>query len=279
MLVASVNKGPTLDRWADTVAPTTIGFQTSAAPNDTGGSSGYVRVGRKWFNWDDINSGYGSARDIKEKGSTYTEATFHASPKVIASFTGFYVARLKRLIKDSKGKPITPYFEEYGKSSMQKNESCAGAASSALNTAWINAFKRNIPALKKYGQQNNIPELANIPDNAAKLMMAFVKKNHLKQQTDPRVMVRTQSPGAAMLTVFNAVQGDPMQSLTWNRTPRWYVKPSWSPHAGQRVRDKNHPTWIGLGTPYTILDNPNNVKAKSFVSERLPLSDFAAALK
>lgn len=268
----------TVSGWYEAVGKRSIGFQTSAGPTSTGGSSGYVRVGKQWMEYNWVRGGYGSSEDIRQHYGTLTEATFLVSEPEMAAFSAFYHARHHKLIKDSKGQPIDPQWNNPGPSNM-KREGCAGAASSGLNPAWVKAFKRNLAAIKQYGQQNNIPELANAPANAAELMKQFINRTGCRQQTDPRVLVRTHSTSADMLTVFNGgVQGDPIQNLEWNRKVQWYIKPSWSPNAGQRVRDKNNPNWSGLGSPHTILDNPNSKPAKSYMTERIGLSAFGQAL-
>ena len=90
--------------------------------------------------------------------------------------------------------------------------------------------------------------------------------------------MRVNTPTASMITVFNSVDGDPQQTLRWNREVKWHVKGPGSPNAGQRVRDRYHLPWSGTGTPWTIYDAAPGEHYDSFRSERLGLRQFINAL-
>ncbi len=280
MLVTTVDRGqPAMQSWYETVGSRSIGFQASMGPSAGSTGSGYLRVGDEWMSYDWVRGGgsYGH-EDIRQHSGALTEATFMVNPEELAAFKAFYHARNKKLIKGRDGKVIDPQWRNPGTCDL-KTEACAGAASSSLNPAWVSAFGRSLAEIKAYGQANNLPALANAPANAAKLISDFLKRTGAHQQADPRALVRIHSPAADLLTVFNSGLGaNPQESLKWARDIQWYVKPSWSDHPGQRVRDKNHKVWIGLGTPATILDLHATEKSPSFKAERLSLTQFAGGL-
>jgi hypothetical protein len=282
MLVTAVDRNtPAMQAWYDAVAPQSVGFQASMGPaaGGYGTGSGYLRVGTEWMSYNWVRGGqWGSKENIRDHSDTLTEATFLVNPQEMAAFKAFYYARNKMLIKGRDGKVINPNFRNPGKCDL-KNEACAGAASSALNPAWLTAFSRSLREIKAFGQANNVPELANAPDNAAQLLSAFLKRTGAHQQADPRALVRLHSTSADMLTVFNASLGsNPQETLKWARDIQWYVKDAYSSHPGQRVRDKNHKVWLGLGNPSTILDLHASEKSTSFKAERLDLGTFARGL-
>ena len=275
LLVTGVNR-TNLRKWNDKIGKNTIGFQTCAAVNDTGSSSGYVRIGETWMDYDWVRgSTYsGGACAMTGKTSRLTEATYFVTPQEMKAFRAFYHARNRYLIKDSKGNAIDPNWNYPGPSNI-KREGCAGAASSALNPAWVKAFKRNLTKIKAYGQQNNIAELKNVPDNAADLLLGFIQRAEAKQQTDPRNLIRHHATTADMLTVFNQGYGsDMMQALKWNRKVSWYTSYS----SGRRYRDRDNPNWVGLGKNHTIFDLGPGESSKTYQTQRMTLSSFAHSL-
>lgn len=276
LLVTAIDRR-NVNTWNDKVGKHSVGFCTSAGVNSTGSSSGYVRVGSEWMSYSWVRGGSSSwgKEPITQHSSQLTEATFLVNDAELKAFKAFYYARNKSLIKDSRGNPINPGWVNPGKSNM-KTEGCAGAASSGLNKSWVNAFKRNLASIKAYGRQNNIPELANAPDNAAQLLKAFINRVGAKQQTDPRTLVRHHAPTSDMITIFN--QGfteNPMQSVKWNRKIQWYT----SYRTGRRYRDRNNPNWNGMGYNNTIFDLAPGERAKpTWNASRMTLSDFANSL-
>lgn len=276
MLVTAVERNSdSIRAWYDTVGQQSIGFQASMGPTAGSVGSGYVRVGKEFMTYSWVRGeGYsGGSEDIHNHYGQLTEATYLVTPQEMAAFRAFYHARNRKLIKDGKGRAIDPEWKNPGKCNL-KQEACAGAASSALNTAWVKYFGRSLSAIKAYGQANNIPELANAPDNSARLIRDFMSRTGARQQADPRALVRVHSPSADLLTVFNSNLGQrPIDSLKWARDVQWYTKPS-----GQRVRDKWHKVWTGMGTPYTIMDLHSSETNKTFKAERVELRDFAGGL-
>jgi len=276
MLVSAVDRA-NVNTWADKIGQRSIGFCTSAGCNSTGSSSGYVRIGNEWmsYGWVRGSTSTWDKKPITEQTSTLTESTFLVSSAEMKAFKGFYYARNSKLIKNAKGQTLDPSWVNPGKSNL-KTEGCAGAASSALNKGWVANFKRSLPTIRAYGQANNIPELAQIPDNAAQLLRGFIKRVGAKQQTDPRVLVRHHAPTSDMVTVFNqGFSSDTMQSLQWNRKARWYT----SYNSGRRYRDRNNPNWTGMGYNHTIFDlAPQDKAPKTWNAQRMSLADFAGSL-
>jgi hypothetical protein len=274
MLVTAIDRS-NVNTWNDKVGKHSVGFCTSAGANSTGSSSGYVRIGSEWMSYSWVRGGGTSSwnkEPITQHSAKLTEATFLVNGPELAAFKAFYYARNANLIKRSDGRPIKPGWVDPGKSNL-KTEGCAGAASSGLSKSWVGYFKRNLAAIKAYGQQNNIPELANAPANAPQLLKSFIDRVGAKQQTDPRVLVRHHAPTSDMVTVFN--QGfttNPKQELKWNRKVQWYT----SYNSGRRYRDRNNPNWTGMGYNHTMFDLAAGEKAKkSWKSSRMGLSDFA----
>ena len=229
------------------------------------------------YNWVRGDS-YGGTENINDHYGQLTEATFMVGPDELVAFKAFYHARNKKLIKGSNGQILDPRWRNPGKCDL-KSEACAGAASSALNPGWVSVFGMSLREIKAYGQANNLPERANAPDNAAQLIRGFLGRTGARQQADPRALARFHAPVADMLTVFNSSLGQrPKETLKWSRDVRWYVKPQYSDHPDQRVRDRYYKTWTGMGSPYTILDRHSAETNPSFKAERMDLGDFARGL-
>lgn len=281
MLVTAVDRNaPSMQAWYDTVGKRSIGFQASMGPGAGDTGSGYLRVGEEWmsYSWVRGDSYSGLTENIRSHSGQLTEATFLVNDQEMAAFKAFYYARNKKLIKGSNGQTVDPQWRNPGKCDL-KNEACAGAASSSLNPGWVSAFGKSVREIKAYGQANNLPALANVPDNAAQLIRDFLRRTGARQQADPRALVRLHAPVADLLTVFNSSLGQsPKETLKWSRDVRWYVKGQWSDHPGQRVRDRYYKTWTGMGTPYTILDLHSAETNPSFKAERMNLGDFASGL-
>jgi hypothetical protein len=281
MLVTAVDANkPSMQAWFDTVGKKSIGFQASMGPGAGSTGSGYLRVGDEWmsYNWVRGDTWSGSTEDIRRHSGALTEATFMVTPEEMSAFKAFYHARNRKLIKGRDGQTIDPQWRNPGKCDL-KTEACAGAASSSLNPAWVSAFERSLGSIKSFGQSNNVAVLANAPANSAQLIRNFLNRTGARQQADPRALVRLHAPVADMLTVFNSALGNnPQETVKWARDIQWYVKPSWSDHPGQRVRDRNHKVWIGLGSPSTILDLHSTEKSASFKAERIDLRTFAGGL-
>ncbi len=280
MLVTAVDSGQaSMQGWFEAVGKRSIGFQASMGPRAGDTGSGYLRVGDEWMSYNWVRGGgYGGHEDIRQHSDELTEATFLVSPEEMAAFKAFYHARNRSLIKGKNGQALNPAWRNPGKCDL-KHEACAGAASSSLNPAWVTAFERSLKDIKAYGQANNQPLLANAPDNAAKLIRDFLTRTGAHQQADPRALVRIHSPLADLMTVFNSGLGaNPQESLKWARDIQYYVKDQYSNHPGQRVRNKYHKVWVGLGAPSTILDLHASEKSASFKAERQSLTQFASGL-
>lgn len=306
MLVAAVGHESagsppgSLNAWFEQVGRHSVGFSTGSTPGETGSCSGFVRVGDTFMSYDWVRGGsdaygYGTC-DIRTRPSTLTEATFVVTSEELAAFNAFYHARHRQLVKAEDGKPIAPTWNNPGPSNL-RTEGCAGAASSALSPAWVEAFGRSLPEIRAFGQQHNIPALANAPENAATLIRAFVRRNQMHQQTDPRTLVRHHAPRASMLTVFNASLGeDPLTTLKWNRemlrerpgsgqrSIRHGLRSLWAritrrpPPPAPRPEHDRVRSWIGMGNPHTILDLAAGEKQRSFDAERMSLAAFDASL-
>jgi hypothetical protein len=250
-LVATVVPG-TFKAWMNKVGKQSIGFHDNGTPDDYGGS-GMLRVGDQYYPYFAINEG-GSPEKM-DLDITGTEVTFMVTPAEMGAFKAFYRARSLRLITDKRGEVMAPEFNGHGPSNT-KQEGCTGACTSSMNPRWTAAFKRNIPALRKYGQQHNIPDLAAITDDAADVIEAFTARTGASQQTSSKVLVRSHFGKSSMVTVFNRYQAkDPISTLAWRSSGDWGV-------------------WNGLGTPALVPDAPNDKPKATVQTQRIPLKQF-----
>jgi len=328
MLVAAVgNRGETYERWMQNIGQNSVGFITGHSPSDGGTGSGHLRVGKTFISYSDLNPSSMLRRrvgnDISTSTSDYTEATFLSKPAETQAIMAFYQARANGLIvspgpekarsqarlpKDvvahlpSEGGIITPTWNasKEGSGSRMKTlqtDACAGRASSVLNPNWRKAFAWNVKyrlnEIKAYGQQNNIPELANLTPDAAKHLDRFMQRyfgsgtTH-KQSNDPHAVVRKNAIHASMVTTFNSYK-NPIKSLKWGLSAQKY-KGSHGTYVDQSDVRFYQP---GQGQLYVLPDwKPGQKQAEQeaartnarmfspprFDSERVPLNNFMQQL-
>jgi hypothetical protein len=240
--------------WMSKVGKQSIGFHDDGSPDAPGGT-GALRIGDQYYAYNDVrDDGYPEKMEPYQSG---TEVTFLVSDSELAAFKAFYRARSLKLIKDTRGNPMDPKFTDHGASNTRQ-EGCTGACTSGLNPLWVQAFKRNIPALRQYGQENGHPELAAISDDAAEVLLGFVNRTGTKQQTSSKVMVRSNFARSSMITVFDSHRygrRSPIKWLTWENR-------------------RDYGSWNGLGTPAVIPDAPNDKPKATVQTERIPLAKF-----
>jgi hypothetical protein len=289
MLFATVNS-PQLDGWFNTVGKQSIGFATRCLP-DKGELGACLRVGNDWFHYEAMR---GTKDWISEKVTTRfadggkdaaqvksaVEATFMVSPEELSAVRAFTLSRHLQLIKHTAsttkqpgqvGQPIYPVWKKLGASGNFNNESCAQACTSFFDEPWLKAFGENLPAIRAYGAQKGIPELASASAQTLQVLRSLRDRTGLGRPSGYKEIVKSAAPKADAVTVFNMIQAeqrvpgrraeymaDPLQDLRW-------TVPGWA----NGLQSKDTPRCT------TLLDRaPSQAPLRQTVTERLSLSSF-----
>ncbi|MFH1129816.1 MAG: hypothetical protein V1754_00680 [Pseudomonadota bacterium] len=213
--------------WAREYGGKTIGFICNGSPHEPG-YSGYMRAGDKVFTYSTIRAGeyhtytYTTRpQNISSWGHEHVESTFEATPAEVKAFKVFYFARANNAILDPRtGQPHMPEWVNPGTSSW-KQEGCAGASTSALNSKWQAAFRNSMDNIRQKGRELGIPEMANATADMADSIAAFTNRYALKQETTPKTLARSWGVALANhVTIFNAGNQIPpdVKQLYWDQT-------------------------------------------------------------
>lgn len=265
-LIATVESSKQMKGWYDGIGRSSVGIATSVPPNVSHGS-GYIRLGETLYYFKALRSDKPDKQgnryvpvDIRKKQGTLTEATFPVSQGEMTALKAFYKARSLQLIKDDQGKAIEPPYKMIGARGGFTNESCAHTCTSALTDGWMKVFLKNLPALRAYGLEHKVQELAAIPASAKGQHEMIEQINSFARRTagqkgGRKELIRANFDKAPLLTIFNAgIGADPLRNLSW---------------AGGK--------WNGLAEPKFIPDRPNEAKPlQTYTSERVSLKAFCA---
>jgi len=259
-IVASVRNAQ-LGTWMDTVGYHTVGLLIDKLPGQEAKGSGYIRLGERIYSYIDVR---GEWRDpgvraplesfLVNESTVYTEATYSASPAEMRALQVFYEARSYDQIKSTRGVAIKPRWNKRGACNTAQ-EACAGATSSAFNLTWVKAFERSLSGIRRYGHMMGNEVLRNASAQDVAHLRSFIARTGIKQQADPKAMVRQAFGEADMITALNARSRDPISDLVWRRQ-----------------------SWRGLGRLPIIVDLGPGKTSKAFDSERVSLGTFASGL-
>lgn len=259
-IVATVRNGQ-LQSWMNTVGNQTIGLLIDKLPGQEAKGSGYIRLGPRIYSYIDIRGEWHDPgvrapleSRLVEESTAYTEATFAVSPAEMRAFQVFYEARSYDQVRDQRGSAIKPRWKNPGSCSLTQ-EACAGAASSALSPKWIDAFEQSLSSIRRYGHMMGNELLQRASSQDAANLRSFLARSGIKQQADPKALVRTAFGKADMITALNSRTPNPMGELAWRR-----------------------PSWRGLANLAIIVDLGPGETSKAFRSERVSLGTYASGL-
>jgi hypothetical protein len=330
ILVAAVGNS-SYSSWMEHVGKVSIGFVADKNTDSSGTGSGYLRIGNTYLTYNEIGNNWNSGRvgtDVTSNSytlSNHTEATFLAEPGELNAFMGLYQARAHGLIVSpgpenakiaglskevmanigSEGKKVAPEWNMTREGSGQsmkdlKTDACAGRASCAMNPNWRRLFAWNVKTrlneLRAYGQQNNIPELANLSADAPKQLDQFMRRyfgssTQHSQSNDPHSMIRKNAIHSSMVTTF-VENRSPMETLQFGLRAQKYK----SERTGRVYPDQTSVQFYqpGQGQLYAIPDwkpgqkeadqaafrqgNSNMYAPPRFDSERVSLQSFIQQL-